>query len=62
MIAKTWDNVREETIFWCFKEAGFDWNIDLKIIIENDSDLAALLLENNQFENYTNFDKDLDLC
>ena len=46
----------------CFKEVGFDCIIDSKIIIENDSDLAALLPENDQIEDNINFYKDLKIC
>ena len=45
MIAKARDNVIEGTILECFKEAGYDCNIDSAITIENDSDLAIYYLK-----------------
>ena len=54
--------VRKGFILGCFKEVGFNCIIDSEIIIENDSDLAVLLRENDQIEANINFDKDLEIC
>jgi len=62
MIAKAWGKRRERIILGSFKEDGFHCNIDSEIIIENDSDHAALLPGNDTIEDYINFDKDLEIC
>ena len=63
MIAKAWDNVKEGTILGCFKEIGFDCNIDSEIIIQNDLNTILLFITwNDQIYDNINFNKYFEIC